>query len=185
MAYKISEVEVTIPVGSVVSYFGKTDPDGWILCDGTLRTSSDSRYSNLATLLGGSNTANSLTPPNLRNYYLCGSNSIYSSNYTDGATTMSLSATNLPPHSHAVSVTDGGAHGHNHKWTHSGSGNSLWHSKVSDRVASGNDNPVNDGTNISTAGDHSHTLTTGNGDGVSTAINLTPSYYKLYYIMKY
>jgi microcystin-dependent protein len=185
MSYKISEVEVSIPVGSIVSYFGKTDPDGWIICDGQLRTSSDSRYSNLATLLGGSNNANSLTPPNLRNYYLCGSNSIYSTNYTDGATTMSLSATNLPPHSHGVTVTDGGSHSHNHNYAWSGNDNSLWHSNISDRVASGNDNPVADGTGISSVGDHNHTLTTGNGGGASTAINLTPSYYMLYYIMKY
>ena len=39
------------PPGSIVSYLGTTDPDGWIICNGTTRTdNSDSRYNKLNAL---------------------------------------------------------------------------------------------------------------------------------------
>jgi len=49
------------PPGSIMSYIGTSDPDGWIICDGILRTSTDSRYAALSVLLGGN--ADSITPP--------------------------------------------------------------------------------------------------------------------------
>lgn len=66
------------PPGSVMQYFGKQDPDGWIICDGQTRTCTDNRYVNLAALLNsvlgvGTNNSNSITPPDLRSKFLYGS----------------------------------------------------------------------------------------------------------------
>ena len=100
------------PPGTIMPYIGKTDPDGWVICDGLLRTSTDSRYSSLSSMLGGINTSNSLTPPDLRSKFLYSSNDIATTMTTGGSSSVTLTTSNLPSHSHTINVTDPG-HTHN------------------------------------------------------------------------
>ena len=100
------------PVGSIMSYIGTTDPEGWIICDGTLRTSTDHRYSVLATILGGTNTGNSLTPPDLRSKFLYSSSDVTTTLTSGGSTTVTLTESNLPSHSHTITISEPG-HTHN------------------------------------------------------------------------
>lgn len=53
---------------------GEGDPDGWVVCDGITRTVTDGRFAIIAPLLNtimgvSSNTANSITPPNLKSRF--------------------------------------------------------------------------------------------------------------------
>jgi len=99
------------PVGSINQYFGTTDPDGWVICDGVTRTSSDGRYSDLAALLNtmlsvSSNNSNSITPPNLRDKFLFGSDTTSSDIGTfSGSTNVTLTTSTLPGHTHTGNTT--------------------------------------------------------------------------------
>ena len=90
------------PPGSIMSYIGTSDPDGWIICNGILRTATDNRYSLLAGLLGG--TGNSITPPDLRDRFLYSTNS--SNLTTGGSTNITLTNANIPRHNHTIDISD-------------------------------------------------------------------------------
>jgi len=95
----------TPPVGSIMEYLGATDPDGWIICNGTARTNNqDGRYNALNSLAigtGGSGISN-YTPPDLRGKFLIGASSTYPLSSTSGNATVTLIEANLPSHSHSM-----------------------------------------------------------------------------------
>jgi microcystin-dependent protein len=100
------------PVGTIVSYMGITDPDGWIICDGVTRTGGAGRYAALKDILngsiGGSNTQDSVTPPDLRSRFLYGKpdkNTVASA--LVGSSTVTLSLENMPSHTHDVTANQG------------------------------------------------------------------------------
>jgi microcystin-dependent protein len=102
------------------------DPDGWVICDGQTRTVTDSRFINLYPILNtylgvSSNTANSITPPNLTGRFLYGpSSASTATQQTGGATSVTLSADQIPPlptstdTSRGIKITDPG---HNHSFS--------------------------------------------------------------------
>jgi len=136
------------PPGSIISYLGTTDPDGWIICNGTTRTdNSDSRYNTLFALgigSGGSGTSN-YTPPDLRGTFLFSSyltnTSLLSSG---GATTATLTTANLPVHTH-TGTTDSGGGSHTHTATVTDAGHN------------------HGGATVSAGGSHTHTATVTDG----------------------
>jgi len=75
MSYNVNGIVNNTPTGSILAYFGNTDPPGWVICDGAARTNnSDSKYTGLAALsigTGGTGTSN-YTPPDLRGSFLRG-----------------------------------------------------------------------------------------------------------------
>jgi microcystin-dependent protein len=92
----------------------KSDPDGWVICDGQTRTVTDSRYAVIAPLLNTvlgvtTNTANSIRPPDLTGKFLYGSSTPTTVNTTGGATSTTLTSNNMPQHNHTVNET---AHTH-------------------------------------------------------------------------
>ena len=112
-----SSYSVLAPPGSIMEYLGKSDPDGWIICDGVTRTATDGRYDALATLLndslGGNRTSNSCTPPDLRSKFLHGTHVSSILGTVSGSTSKTITVENLPAHSHGVNDP-----GHNHSgWT--------------------------------------------------------------------
>ncbi len=108
------------PPGSIMPYIGTSDPDGWIICNGVLRTATDSRYAALSLLLGGN--ANSITPPDLRSKFLRG-NSTVSAITSGGSNSITLTTANIPTHSHVINI-NGGSHNH----ANTCSGTSHFHS---------------------------------------------------------
>jgi microcystin-dependent protein len=84
MSYFINGQSAVCPTGSITAYLGITDPLGWIICDGLLRTdNSDGRYNNLNKAgigSGGSGTSN-YTPPNFKGAFLRGIGTSSINNY--------------------------------------------------------------------------------------------------------
>lgn len=184
------------PPGSIMPYIGKTDPDGWIICDGTLRTVTDSRFSALAIMLGGSNTANSLTPPDLRSKFLYGSSSISTTLVTGGASDVTLTIPNLPAHNHTINITE---NDHSHSITDKAHSHACRNGATDDFNYTGGQHPLGDGGDLnqyfntesaytgitSTNGAKTNITATSVNTGSGTAFSILPSHYTINYIMKY
>jgi len=151
----------TIPSGLITLWSGAIGaiPTGWNLCDGSNGT------------------------PNLTDRFIVGAGSSYAVNGTGGATTATLTSTNLPAHTHTATstVTDPG---HVHPIG------------FGDRITSSNPN-LGSGSNdrygtqstavrSNTTGITVATSVSGGGSGGSngTAFSILPLYYSLAYIMK-
>lgn len=99
------------PSGCVVSYLGITDVDGWVLCDGRVRTNNgDGKYNQLSILgigVGGNATTN-YTPPNLQNTFLRGGSSNSDIRSISGSDSNRLTLENMPVHNHSgtTEITD-------------------------------------------------------------------------------
>lgn len=50
-SFLFSGHNVVSPVGSIMQYCGTTDPDGWVICDGVTRTSTDPIYNNINSVM--------------------------------------------------------------------------------------------------------------------------------------
>jgi microcystin-dependent protein len=71
----------TIPVGGIIMWSGSSIPTGWALCNGS--------------------SVNGVQTPDLRDRFIMGSGSSYSTGTTGGSKTVTLSKANLPAHSHS------------------------------------------------------------------------------------
>jgi microcystin-dependent protein len=157
------------PVGTITSYLGTSDPDGWVICDGQLRTVTDNRFENiygrLNTMLGvTSNTANSVTPPDLRSRVIYGASTTTANPTTGGSANVTLAVTNLPAHSHNISYKQSGT-------TSSNTGAAAVMAGVANSASS---------LSSTTTSNFSITNT-----GSGTAFSVLPPYYTLNYILKY
>ncbi len=85
MSYKVNNIENSTPPGSVIAYYGSSDPTGWVICNGAAR-SNPSNYINLTNMGIGSISNGYYYPPNLSGMFLRGSGASYvSNNYTAGS----------------------------------------------------------------------------------------------------
>jgi len=94
---------IAVPVGTVVSYVGKTAPDGWLMCDGS--SIARSTYPNLYDLIGGN-------VPDLRSRFLvCAGQGAGLSDrplyQTGGEENHKLVASEMPKHTHSLGVGGG------------------------------------------------------------------------------
>jgi len=103
MSYSINNIIATPPTGSIGAYLGSSDPDGWIICNGIVRTNgADGRYNGLLLLNIGSGTTSNYTPPNLQAMFLrgTGTNGSYS-----GPALNAQQTDTFKSHSHTLSNT--------------------------------------------------------------------------------
>jgi microcystin-dependent protein len=157
------------PVGTITSYLGTSEPDGWVICDGQIRTATDSRFVNiferLNTMLGvTTNNANSITPPDLRSRVIYGAATTTANPTTGGSATVSLAVTNLPAHSHNINYKQNVADTGNNNKSAGAVASAYTASSVS----------LNSTTNFSV-----------DNTGSGTAFSVLPPYYTLNYILKY
>jgi microcystin-dependent protein len=170
---------VTPPPGSVISYIGTIDPDGWVICDGVNRTVSDGRFIYLAPLLNTAlgvltNTSNSITPPNLKSKFIYGGSNILSNG---GSSSVTLSETNLPPHNH--NVTDSG-----HSHTINGADNAfITANGTSYSVPPDSNAGLNSSLSVSTNTGKANLSCSNTGGGQSFSI--LPPYSTMNFIIKY
>ena len=103
-----SNVSTSPPPGSIIAYLGTTDPDGWVMCNGTARTDgSDGRYNNLINMNIGTGTSGNYTPPNYTGAFLRGSGSqTYNTITYSGPDVKTGQSDDYKLHNHGV--TDGG-----------------------------------------------------------------------------
>jgi hypothetical protein len=167
--YLYNSHSVDTPPGTVTSYLGTTDPDGWVICDGQIRTVTDDRFVNiferLNTMLGvTSNTSNSITPPDLRSRVIYGASTTSANPTTGGSENVTLTTANMPAHSHNISYKQSGT-------TSSNTGAAAVMAGIANTAAS---------LSSTTTSNFSITNT-----GSGTAFSVLPPYYTLNYILKY
>ena len=172
--------------GFILPYLGTSDPSGWIICNGVIRTSSDSRYAALATLLNSvpgfsGNTANSITPPNLQNKFLYGASTNNSINTIGSNNTgnITLSTNNLPSHSHTLTVSENGhLHGlsdNSYTWRNQTNAGDMFQF-----------NSPSTGTVTSSNATYPTPMSgTASNTGNGTAFSILPPYTTVNYIIKY
>ncbi|MEI6568945.1 MAG: tail fiber protein [Verrucomicrobiota bacterium] len=160
----------SVPVGTIVLWSGTSIPTGWAICDGR--------------------TVNGQATPDLRGRFVLGSGAgsgltARTLNTTGGEENHTLSAAEMPSHSHGVSDPSH-SHGvndpsHSHGLNGSADGWNNGNAKITDRGgASGNTSSAYTGISIRSA-------TTGvsiNSTGGSGAHNTMPPFYVLAYIMR-
>jgi len=160
----------TTPLGGIIMWSGSTAavPDGWALCDGR---SSEGR-----------------TTPDLRGRFVMGSDGTRSVGTRGGNETVSLTAAQLPKHTHRVTGNTSSGGGHTHP---------IAQAPTDDRNFTGGlMGVVGDKGNVSYSnseamftgnrGDHSHSMDfdSGQNSGTAQSVNILPPYYALAFIMR-
>jgi len=190
-SYNYINFSVIQPVGSIVIFSGKSDPNGWLICDG--RSVSQSTYSNLYAIIGtnygtGAGAA-SFNIPNFINFFPVGSTATgslsVSSSYTKGSNSYTLTVANLPSHTHTGN-TNRTLLDHTHSFNTSprddGNYSGLQGQKPAGDAPGQKNNSWWDTNNATPT--HYHTFTT-NYTGGSSPISLIPSSMPLNFIIKY
>jgi len=180
------------PPGSIMEYLGTDDPDGWVICNGVVRTNNaDGRYNTLNSMgigTGGNQTSN-YTPPNLSGKYLYGKGSSDTIGGNIGNSSITLNTEYLGSHNHEME--------HVHYISLRAANQRYgWVLNVALRQYSGitygtvsTTTPYNFITNSAGQPDISGRTpmpnTFNTGESSPTAINLLPPYYVINYILKY
>ena len=148
-----------VPSGIIAMWSGTNAsiPTGWNLCDGTNGT------------------------PDLRDRFIVGSGSTYSTGDTGGADSVTLTEAQMPSHTHDGSSLGTNTTGaHSHTFQHNSNPSGGWGYQVTGSALA---NWVT--VTTSTAGNHSHSITGNTGSaGSGAAHENRPPYYALAYIMK-
>jgi len=155
------EDTVSLPRGAIIMWSGSviSIPAGWALCDGTNGT------------------------PNLSGKFVKGiPSSSFNPGTTGGTSSITLTETNLPPHTHT-----GPSHNHNTRYKkgeYSG-GNRVAESRLEFNPGAGRGTThwVNWDTSVYSMGNAGDNPT-GPGPGASQSFNILPPYYEIAFIMK-
>ena len=187
------------PVGTILMWAGASDfdavPDGYLLCDGSAvsRTSYPALFAVLGETFGSGNGSTTFSLPDLRARFILGANDSYTRGETGGEVNHTLTASEMPVHSHSCS--DGGSHTHTMEsggeHTHSsGASGTISVSKgdgTSGTSTVGKGGTADTGSaglhthELGTASDHTHSI--GNVGG-GNAHNNMPPYIALAYIIR-
>tara|TARA_Y100000004_G_scaffold104372_2_gene117125 strand:- start:3807 stop:4985 length:1179 start_codon:yes stop_codon:yes gene_type:complete len=145
---------VSIPSGLIAMWSGTNAsiPSGWNLCDGNNST------------------------PDLTDRFILGRPAATNTGASGGANTVTLAETNLPSHTHSISITTGGAGGHTPAGNLSNSGN---HTHGDGNLATSNTGAHSHtlSGNTSNTGGHSHSGSTSNTGSHSHTVQTTRGQY--------
>jgi microcystin-dependent protein len=179
-----------VPIGMISPFAGNTAPNGWLICDG--QEISRTTYAGLFAVIGltyGSTSSTTFKVPDMRGRLPLAVNATYSLGNTGGSEQTTLSAANLPPHTHggttetngshnhSGSANSGGSHshtitdpGHTHYWGYNSStigytwttwgGSSGW---TENRATTSSSSTT--GISINDGGSHTHTLSINDNGG--------------------
>lgn len=209
----------TSPIGSLTMFAGAAAPVGWFLCNGQAvnRTTYAGLFAVIGTLYGSGDGVTTFNVPNLQNKFPVGAGATYTIGTSGGSTAYtpagtvggtSLTAAQLPPHTHGVSLTTSSAGDHTHGVNDPGHTHTMDLKYMSVNFSNtGGYTPIDfggvhtsavstTGITLQNAGAHTHTVTgnTDNGPGSSqththsftgTAATITPPYIAINYIIKY
>ena len=118
----------TIPVGTIQMYVGNTAPAGWLICDGT--SISSTNYPALYSVLGGTGSG-SISLPNFKGRFPLGQKypvspgqTPYQLKSTGGEEEVTLTTSQIPSHTHGVTITyrEGSENGNGNDYSDLGGG---------------------------------------------------------------
>ena len=106
----VNNVQIGMPIGSIVMWPSDTAPDGWLLCDGTAYKRND--YANLFNVIGnkynnGVVLFDRFKVPNLQSRFPLGASSVYSLGDTGGEKEVTLTKEKIPSHNHTITKIGG------------------------------------------------------------------------------
>jgi len=178
-----------MPVGTIVPYGGTSAPEGWFLCDGSVksRTTYAELFSIIETSYGTGNGTSTFNLPNLKGRIPVGYNSsdtdFNTLGETGGEKAHTLSIAEMPTHSHTISSN--GNHNHRMYFDSGGGGDEYHGSKITvngtDCGSSGGC-PANGSDYTEPSGSHTHTIYNSGDNGSHN--NIQP-YQVVNYIIKY
>lgn len=178
MSYTINGINANYPTGTFLPYGGATDPPGWVICDGVSRTNTGGIYNNLISMNIGFAGTGTWSPFNLRDCTMFGDNASTTLFSKIGSRTNTLTASQMPTHTHFNTIT---AHT-NH--IHVVSDQVMWDNTSGER-------PNGDGglgdraiTKTTVGVSHGHPNTTSNATGLGTSINNLNYSYIIIWIVK-
>lgn len=168
-------------------FWGETQPDeSWVICD------------------GGSD-GNDGTVPDLTNRFIMGS-AVANAGETGGSDSQTLGPDQVPPHTHTITIQQGGSHTHTRGTMNItgsfGGGGQERNTHVSGAFydTGGNQNNADDGNTsgkivgfeasrtwtgeTSSGGIHSHTATCSQAGSAKASVSIVPPFYKLAYFVK-
>jgi microcystin-dependent protein len=181
-----NNISVVSPIGSIMAYLGTTSPDGWIICNGVAVVNNDGKYNGLVIMGIGSSSGNNYIPPNLTNYFLHQTNGVIGN--TGGSSTVTLTVTNMPAHSHTITSTQA-AHthtqdAHSHSVTNRlGFNDKRYSGGGGDYVGYGSLSTDSQTPKINSA---TPTITSSAANtGGGSSFSIMPPYYTVNYILKY
>ena len=176
------QVASGLPAGTIVQWPGVAAPTSWLICDGSAvaRATYPSLFNAIGTTYGAGDGSSTFNLPNLKGKVAVGLDTsqteFNSLGKTGGATTHTLSISEMPSHTHTGTTSSNGSH------THGG----INYSTSNDGSTNGNvrrDYGANYNQISFYAGDHTHTFTTDSTGSGSAHNNLQP-YVVLNYIIK-
>ena len=189
------------PAGVIQQYAGSSAPAGYLLCDGSAvsRTTYTGLFTVLGTTYGSGDGSTTFNLPNLKGRIPVGYDAAQTDfntlGKTGGVTSVTLTESQIPSHSHTGTTNNGGSHTHTHNATGGAgsAGNPTFglvtangFSTTTGIDSSANElnliaNPV--ALTINSAPDHTHTFTTTTTGGGQAHTNLQP-YITVNYIIK-
>ena len=106
----VNNVQIGMPIGSIVMWAGDTAPEGWLLCDGTAYKRND--YANLFNVIGnkynnGVVLFDRFKVPNLQSRFPLGASTVYSLGDTGGEKEVTLTKEKIPSHNHTITKIGG------------------------------------------------------------------------------
>jgi microcystin-dependent protein len=151
-----------IPVGGIIMWSGSQIPTGWALCNGLNVT------------------------PDLRNRFVVGSGSSYSVGDTGGTNSVTLTASQIPSHSHSAGNLQTSSSGsHNHVLFGNDRGSNAGQKTAPGLFVDDAERAAQDTNTIQPAGAHTHGITGTTGSvGDNQPHENRPPYYALAFIMK-
>lgn len=162
---------VCAPTGKIAMFAAATPPNGWFLCDGSVRPRTDRLFTVIGTTYGAGNGTTTYNLPNLKGRMPVGHNPSDASFDVVGETGGSKDAT-LPTHTHTITHTHEHSHTHtiNHDHAQFNTGSSsvsasnLWVNNAS----GGGDIPGGASPNAQAQGSaHTHTVNVPSFSGTS------------------
>jgi len=102
------------PVGSILTYAGTTSPSGWLLCDGSevSKTVYSRLFSVIGNLYGIATNGDNFVLPNLSDRVPVGKTNSNAVGNSGGNSSVTLSVSQLPSHTHTGTTVSNGSHRH-------------------------------------------------------------------------
>ena len=187
---------LTSLTGQIIMYGGTSAPSGWLACNGTAvsRTTYSTLFGIIGTTYGVGDSSTTFNLPNLVSKFARGS---ATPGTGAGSDTVTITANNLPSHTHAAGTLTGGAHTHQELFQLTTDGELVVAYKDMTRAQGS----FTQGPKATTKNQQDHngegeyitgsggavavTGATGNNTTTATDLTVVPAYEKVMYIIKY